>query len=62
MARVALAAALLVVMIGMSVFRGFTHAMNLLGYEGRFQPDYAPLLNDTEREKIRAAMQLYGLL
>lgn len=50
------------VMAEVGIFPGFTHAMNLLGYEGRFQPDYAPMLDDMQKEKIRSAMQSFGIL
>ncbi|HEY3297176.1 MAG TPA: dihydrodipicolinate synthase family protein [Armatimonadota bacterium] len=50
------------VLVDVEVFPGFTHAMNLLGYEGLFQPDYAPLLTDSQKEKVRNAMQSSGVL
>lgn len=49
-------------LVEVGVFPGFTHAMNLLGYEGRFQPDYVPILADSRKEIIRSAMQSCGVL
>ncbi len=39
------------------VFRGFTYAMNFLGYEGIYSPDYVSLDNEGAKEIIKEAMQ-----
>ena len=44
------------------VFKGFTAAMNLLGYEGSFSPDYVVPATDAERDLVRTRMQEIGLL
>ena len=48
--------------VSIGVFKGFTAAMNLLGYEGSFSPDYVISATDEEREFVRACMVEIGLL
>ncbi|MFP4383131.1 MAG: dihydrodipicolinate synthase family protein [Spirochaetia bacterium] len=47
---------------GMGIFTGFTAAMNLLGYEGNFAPDYMKHPGEEEREIVRSCMREIGLL
>lgn len=49
-------------LVEVEVMVGFTHAMNLLGYEGNFHTDYTPLLTDDQKESVRSFMQSVGLL
>jgi 4-hydroxy-tetrahydrodipicolinate synthase len=35
------------------IFPGFTHAMNLLGFEGSFHPDYMTALQEPQKEKVK---------
>ena len=44
------------------LFQAFSHAMNLLGYEGSFAPDYALKLQDEKADIIKECMSKYGLL
>ncbi len=48
--------------ISMGVFKGFTAAMNLLGYEGSFSPDYVEPAAPEEQDKVRGCMTEIGLL
>lgn len=48
--------------ISVGVMKGFTVAMNLLGYEGSFAPDYVVPATGEESEAIRACMKRIGLL
>lgn len=48
--------------IDVGVFKGFTHAMNLLGYEGIFSPDYSPRDNDGSNEKVEECMRKLALI
>lgn len=50
------------VFVEVGVFPGFTHAMNLLGFEGSFHPDYASELNSNQAEKVKAFMQHIKLI
>lgn len=50
------------VLVEVSVFPGFTYAMNLLGYQGSFQPDYMPPLTQDQQEKVRTAMKSFNVL
>jgi dihydrodipicolinate synthase/N-acetylneuraminate lyase len=50
------------VFVEVGVFPGFTHAMNLLGFEGNFHPDYASELNLHQAEKVKAFMQHMKLI
>ena len=43
-----------------NLMSAFTHAMNLLGCEGCFTPDYAEKITDAEKEKVAAAMKALG--
>ena len=44
------------------IFRGFSEAMNLLGYEGWFAPDYCRPLSGEEKTFVRDNMDELGLL
>jgi len=44
------------------VFPGFTYAMNVLGFEGTFHPDYMQPIGPEPQEKVRACMQRIGLI
>jgi len=48
--------------VQVGVFRGFTYAMNLLGYEGIYSPDYVALDRPEAKEIVRACMQKIGML
>lgn len=48
--------------VEVGVFPGFTCAMNALGYEGRFHPDYMQQLGEASREKVTEAMRKLGLI
>lgn len=50
------------VFAGMGVYRGFTQAMNLLGYEGSFAPDYSGALSEEEKETVGRCMREMGLI
>lgn len=50
------------VFIEVGVFPGFTHAMNLLGFEGCFHPDYATDLNPQQADKVKSYMQQIKLI
>ncbi len=50
------------VFVSVGVFTGFTAAMNLLGYEGSFHPDYAAAPTEDVRAKVKAVMIKEGLL
>lgn len=45
------------VFVEVGVFPGFTYAMNLLGFEGSFSPDYSPVLNPVQADKVEAFMK-----
>lgn len=45
-----------------SVLGAFTHAMNLLGYEGNFAPDYAGVIADNQKPAIREFLTSMGEL
>jgi 4-hydroxy-tetrahydrodipicolinate synthase len=45
-----------------TVFPSFTYAMNLLGYEGSYHPDYLFPPSEGQKEKIRFTMSEIGLL
>ncbi len=51
-------------MFGLGLWPAFTAAMNLLGYEGNFSPDYEPVYQPVEDEQklnaVRALMQRTG--
>lgn len=44
------------------IFTGYSYAMNLLGYEGTFAPDYSLKVNDTDKEIIRDCMKKCRLI
>lgn len=48
--------------IGVGVFSGFSYAMNLLGYEGNFAPDYLVKLTDGQKEKVRLCLDKIGMI
>jgi 4-hydroxy-tetrahydrodipicolinate synthase len=48
--------------VEVGVFPGFTHAMNLLGFEGTFHPDYMLPIDEAGREKVKACMQQVKLI
>lgn len=50
------------IFIQVGVLPGFTAAMNLLGYDGIFHPDYCTPLDGSEVELIRQALKDEGLL
>lgn len=43
-------------MLALGIWPAFTHAMNLLGYEGSFAPDYEPELTEQEKLEVEALM------
>lgn len=50
------------VLVEVGVFPGFTYAMNLLGFEGSFHPDYASRLNPQQADKVKSYMQHIQLI
>lgn len=48
--------------VEVGVFPAFTHAMNLLGFEGAFHPDYIKPLAPEKQEKVKACMQRLKLI
>ena len=50
------------IFINHGVLPSFTAAMNLLGYSGRFHPDYARTLDPAEVEDVRTGLVAEGLL
>lgn len=48
--------------VSVGVFSGFTYAMNLLGYEGIFAPDYIYQYDEKNFEKIRNCMKKCGMI
>ncbi|MFC3772487.1 dihydrodipicolinate synthase family protein [Paenibacillus sp. GCM10012303] len=48
--------------VEVGVFPAFTHAMNLLGYEGTFHPDYMQPIGPEQQEKVRECMQRLALI
>lgn len=50
------------VFVEVGVFPGFTHAMNLLGFEGSFHPDYTANLNSQQADKVKSYMQQIKLI
>ena len=48
--------------VDVGIFGGFSCAMNLLGYEGMFYPDYSLRLNEGECCKVRECMKKCGLI
>jgi len=47
---------------GVGIFSGFTYAMNLLGYEGIFSPDYSLKLNGEQADRVRECMKALKLI
>jgi len=47
---------------GVGIFSGFTYAMNLLGYEGIFSPDYSVKLNGEQADRVRECMKKCELI
>ncbi|RED52795.1 dihydrodipicolinate synthase family protein [Cohnella phaseoli] len=48
--------------VEVGVFPGFTHAMNLLGFEGDFHPDYSSRLNPQQADKVESYMRQIRLI
>jgi Dihydrodipicolinate synthase/N-acetylneuraminate lyase len=48
--------------VKVGVFRGFSYAMNLLGYEGIFAPDYLYKSEENCFEEIKEYMKVIGLI
>jgi len=48
--------------VEVGVFPGFTHAMNLLGFEGDFHPDYCSRLNPQQEDLVKSYMQRIHLI
>ena len=44
-------------LVGNNIMESFGYVMNLLGYEGRYSPDYTPALTDKEREVVMACLK-----
>ena len=44
------------------IFRGFSEAMNLLGYEGKFAPDYCRPMDAREKDFVKQCMKDFGLM
>lgn len=49
-------------LVTFGIWRGFAGSMELLGYEGSFQPDYTPPLTAAERSRLREFLASNGLL
>ncbi len=49
-------------LIDVGVLRGFTAAMNLLGFEGIFHPDYTKMASEQEISHVRRALEQEGML
>jgi len=48
-------------LVEVGVFKGFTCAMNILGYEGSFAPDYTGEPEEKDFDKIRQCMKKCGM-
>ncbi|SDD24310.1 4-hydroxy-tetrahydrodipicolinate synthase [Paenibacillus sp. UNCCL117] len=48
--------------VEVGVFPGFTCAMNLLGFEGRFHPDYSAALGPAQAERVKSYMKKISLI
>lgn len=48
--------------IGVGLWQGFSYAMNLLGYEGQFHPDYLPKVPESDFDTLRACMVQHGVV
>jgi 4-hydroxy-tetrahydrodipicolinate synthase len=49
-------------MIAMGIWPAFSHAMNVLGYEGNFAPDYEPELDTDGKKKVEQILLECGEL
>jgi Dihydrodipicolinate synthase/N-acetylneuraminate lyase len=49
-------------MAGVGIFKGFTYAMNILGYKGIFSPDFAYKYDENDYYKVKDCMQKCGLV
>jgi len=50
------------IMLGAGIWPAFTYAMNILGYEGNFHPDYEVDIADSKKEIVKKALQNIGEL
>ncbi|MDO8686574.1 MAG: dihydrodipicolinate synthase family protein [Clostridiales bacterium] len=50
------------IFVSVGVFSGFSYAMNLLGYEGRFSPDYCIELKEDQAERVMNCMKKINLI
>ncbi|GBG07320.1 dihydrodipicolinate synthase family protein [Paenibacillus agaridevorans] len=48
--------------VSVGVFGGFSYAMNSLGFEGNFAPDYAPRLTAAQEEQVQSCMRSLKLI
>lgn len=49
-------------MFVMGIWPAFSYAMNLLGFEGNFAPDYEPALKEEDKPGVRAILKRLGEL
>ena len=49
-------------MLGLGIWPTFSYAMNLLGYEGNFAPDYEPGIGDEARKTVEESLSKLGEL
>lgn len=47
-------------MISFGIWQSFSHAMNLLGYEGCFAPDYEPDISDEAKDAVKNGLIKLG--
>lgn len=47
-------------MFVVGIWPAFSYAMNLLGFEGRFSPDYEPELNEEQKQLVKSIMITSG--
>ena len=50
------------IMLGAGIWPAFTYAMNLLGYEGNFHPDYEVDIADSKKAIVKEALENIGEL
>ena len=50
------------IMLGIGIWPSFTHAMNLLGYEGNFAPDYELDISDADKKATADVLKRLGEL